>query len=194
MAETLDQLYTEMLQCQACKLRAGCSRVVPAVGQRTNPTVMIIGESPGQQEDERGEPFVGRAGEVLREVLRRVGLNRTNTLITNVVKCRPPGNKFPEDDCPDICVSKWLIEEINLARPKCLLLVGGRSLNHVAKLDGITKRRGQWITVHGIKAMATFHPSYVLRMENGSKDDSAVLLMYRNMFISDITEVAKEVK
>jgi DNA polymerase len=188
MAETLDQLYDEMLQCQACKLRGGCSRVVPAVGQRTSPAVMICGEAPGQQEDEQGEPFVGRAGEVLREVLRKVGLNRSNTLITNVVKCRPPGNKFPTDDCPDICVSKWLSEEIRLAQPKRLILVGSKPLEYVAKLDGITKRRGQWITAQGVRSMATYHPSYVLRQEN------AGFMAYRDTFAADIAEVAKEVK
>src|SRR3990172_5659488 len=184
MAETLDQLYAEMLQCQACKLRGCCDRVVPAVGQRTNPDVLIVGEAPGQAENDRGEPFIGRAGEVLREVLRKVGLNRNNTLLSNVLKCRPAGNKFPNDDCPDICVSKWLSEEIKLGQPKRMILVGGKALEYVAKLDGITKRRGQWITAHGVRTMATYHPSYVLRQEN------AGFMSYRDTFASDIAEVA----
>ena len=189
MAETLDQLYEEMIGCSSCRLRKACTQVVLATGNKINPILMAIGDGPGQDEDEQGEPFIGMAGQALRTVFRNTGIiNRTNTIITNVVKCRPPKNKFPKDDCPEICVSRWLWEEIRLAKPKRILLLGATPLQYVADLEGIGKCRGQWFTVRGIRTMPTYHPSYILRQ------DMAGMMVYRDQWVSDINEMAKEVE
>jgi len=181
-------LWDDMKACNACKLRAGCTQVILPCGNRENPILMAIGECGGKTEDEQGVPFVGRSGECLRTVFRQVKFNKTNTIISNVLKCRPPGNKFPKDDCPDICVSKWLSEEIKLLQPKILLLIGATALKYVAGLEGITNLRGKWITAKGIRALATYHPSYVLRKENEG------YMSFKEVFTNDITMVAEEVK
>ena len=181
-------IWDEMKSCNACKLRGQCNQVVLPCGNRENPILMAIGECPNNAEDEQGFPFVGRSGECLRTAFRQTGLNRTNTIISYIIKCKPPGNKFPKDDCPDICVSKWLSEEIKLLQPKILLLIGSSALKYVAELEGITNLRGQWITVKGIRVLATYHPSYVLRKENEG------YLSFKDVFMNDVVKVSEEVK
>ena len=151
--------------------------------------LMTVGECPGQEEDETGEPFCGKAGQLLRETLRATKIiNRTNTLISNVASCRPAKNKFPTDDCPNICVSKWLWKEIELAAPKRMLLLGNTPLKYVAGLTGITANRGKYFNIRGIRTLATYHPSYILRT------DQAGMLQHRETFEADIKDVANEVK
>lgn len=184
----LDALYEKMLSCQSCGLRKGCLQVVPGTGCTENPVLMVVGEAPGEQEDEEGEPFVGAAGQLLRDVLRATKvLNRTNTLISNVLKCRPPKNKFPKDDKPEICMSNWLWKEIELAKPQRMLLVGGVPLEYVAGLEGITSNRGTWLNIKGIRTLATFHPSYILRTDRDG------MMHHRATFEADIKKVADEV-
>ena len=184
----LDDLYGEMKGCSLCKLRAGCTQVVTSIGCTDKPKVLIIGEAPGEDEDAEGEPFIGKAGQCLRNVLRDTGiLNRSNCLITNTVKCRPPKNKFPSDDIAGICVGKWLLKEIELAKPERMILLGNTPLQFVANMTGITSCRGQWYSIRGIRTMATYHPSYVLRC-----DSSGRMMHIRNDFEHDIAEVADE--
>jgi DNA polymerase len=150
---------------------------------------MIVGEAPGADEDEKGEPFIGPAGEILREVVRATKiLNKSNTLITNVCKCRPPKNKFPKDESADICMSNWFWKEFEIAKPERMLLLGSTPLKYVANMEGITACRGQWYRIKGVRTMATFHPSYILRTDRDGT------MYQRNMFESDINEVAAEVK
>jgi len=182
-------LVKEMKNCSACKMRAGCIQVVTPTGQFDNPLLLCIGECPGEEEDEKGIPFIGKAGQCLRDVLRNTKiLNQNNTSISNVLSCRPPGNKFPKDDCPNICVAKWLWKEIELLAPKRMLLLGGVPLKYVAGLDGITANRGKWYNVRGIRTMATYHPSYVLRCDNEIGGE-----VKRQAFEGDIAEVAAEI-
>lgn len=186
---SIGDLYKEMASCNSCKLRAGCTQVVPGTGKIDSPILMIIGEAPGADEDEQGEPFVGMAGQVLRRALRATGvINRTNTLITNVVHCRPPANKFPTDESASICVGKWLANEILLAKPKRLMLLGNVPLKYVAGMTGITSHRGTWITAMGVRTMPTYHPSYIIR-QDGQGD-----MRTRALWESDILEVAEEVR
>lgn len=185
---TLQELYTEMKNCQLCVLRQSCTQVVTHEGQVNGPTLMIIGESPGADEDESGRPFIGRAGQLLRQTLRSTGkINAGNTLITNTVHCRPPGNKFPTDGAASTCVSKWVSREIEIAQPKLILILGSQALKYIAGMKGITSVRGQWITARGIRTMPTLHPSYVLREENAGNTESL------DNFTKDIFEVANEV-
>lgn len=185
----LEAMYEVMRSCNACSLRAGCSQVVTHAGNTENPILMIVGEAPGADEDIEGQPFVGRAGQILREALRETKiLNKSNTLICNVLGCRPPKNKFPTDESPSICAEKWLFKAIGMAKPKRMLLLGAKPLWHVAGLKGITDARGQWMNVRGVRTMATFHPSYVMR------NDSEGKMHVRNTFEADLREVAYEVK
>jgi uracil-DNA glycosylase family 4 len=186
---SLINLYNQLKDCTSCEIRKGCTQVVPAIGNKEKPILMIIGEAPGQDEDVQGEPFVGKAGQLLREVLRETNiLNRTNSLITNCLKCRPPKNKFPTGDIPSICFSRWLLKEIELAQPKRLLLLGSQALWYVGGMKGITTCRGQWYDFRGIRSLATYHPSYILRQEGEGKTQ------FRKTFESDIMEVAHEVQ
>jgi len=189
VSETIASLASEMKGCSACRMRSGCLQVVPPVGQYDRPILLVFGEAPGEAENEQGEPFVGRAGQCIREAFRGTKvINRTNTLIANVMNCRPPGNKFPTDDCPKICVSKWLWKTIELATPQRILLLGGTPLKFVAGMDGITTKRGQWYDIKGIRTMATYHPSYILRCD---QDDR--MRFKRDEFEGDIREMAGEV-
>ena len=189
MASVLTELYKEKVKCNACRLRTGCIQVVPGTGCMENPILMIVGEGPGSDEDETGEPFCGPCGQVLREIIRTTKvINKTNTLISNVLGCRPAKNKFPVDDCPNICVSKWLWKEIELAAPKRMLLLGNTPLKYVAGLTGITAQRGKYFNIRGIRTLATYHPSYILRT------DQAGMLQHRETFEADIMDVAREVK
>jgi len=178
-----------MKGCTACKMRAGCSRVVTAEGQTDSPILLVIGEAPGYEEDASGRPFIGSAGLLLRDAIRETGvLNRSNTLITNVLKCRPPNDEFPKGDPSTICTTLWLNREIDLAKPKRLLLLGNVPLKHVANLKGVTNCRGNWYDVRGIRTMVTYHPKYVARQ------DAAGDIRTRHAFEDDINQVAKEVR
>lgn len=189
MAETLEELYAEKAKCTACKLRAGCTQVVVGTGCLVSPALMIIGEGPTDDDDLEGEPFLGSSGQALRSVLRETKvLNKKNTLLTNVVACRPPKNKFPKDGSAEICIGNWLWKEIELAKPARILLLGSTPLKYVADLDGITKCRGQWYNIRGVRTMATYHPSYVLRQ------DGQGIMVAREQWTRDINEVANEVK
>jgi len=157
--------------CRDCYVGKTYNKVIPSDGCK-NPKVLIIGEAPGNLEVEQGKPFVGRAGKLLRVTLSKHGFNETNSLISNVLPCRPEGNKFPkEEDIVEACVNKWLMQEIELVKPKYILLVGSTSLYYLLKIRGITVNRGKWFylskeqqeTGEGVQCMPTYHPSYVLR-------------------------------
>jgi len=185
----LNELAVEMKKCSACRLRAGCTQVVCPIGQYISPALVVCAESPGSTENETGEPLIGPAGQCFREVMRKTKiLKRTNTLLLNVLNCQPPGNKFPKDDCPKICMAQWTWKIIELAKPKRMLLLGATPLKFIAELDGISKLRGQWFNIRGIRTLATFHPSFILRQDN------AGIMSYREMFTNDINEIAKEVE
>ena len=185
----LERLYEEMKNCSACRMRAGCQQVVTCSGCKEQPLLMVVAECPGQEEDECGEPLVGRAGQCIRTVFRASKIiNKSNTLLTNTVHCRPPKNKFPTDESASICFGLWLKKEIELAKPKRMLLVGAVALKYVAGVEGITSARGNWLNVGGIRSLPTFHPSFILRRDAAGETQS------RLQFESDIMEVAKEIK
>jgi len=185
----MTEICQEMKSCRSCRMRSGCIQVVPPTGNLVNPILLIVGESPGEDEDERGEPFCGDCGQLLRQYLRQTGvIKRSNTTITNVLNCRPPNNKFPKDNCAEICYSLWLSRIIKELAPKRMLLLGGVPLEYVAGLSGITANRGRWITARGIRTMATYHPSYVMRNMNSGGIKEV------QQFESDIAKVAVEVR
>jgi len=156
-------------KCRACSIGPIYDKVVLSTGCKTNPKVMIIGEAPGKDEIEAGEPFVGKAGKLLRLVLKNCGFCKANTLISNIIPCRPENNKFPQDvQLVKDCYDRWLKNEILLLQPDYMLLLGAQPLKYILNMSGITNLRGKWYdyTLNKvIKCMPTFHPSYVLRKQ-----------------------------
>ncbi|MEM6425512.1 MAG: uracil-DNA glycosylase [Cyanobacteria bacterium P01_D01_bin.128] len=166
--ENLDQLASHCNQCQRCDLASGRTNVVISRGSSTA-SIMIIGEGPGQNEDEQGLPFVGKSGQLLEKILASVRLDTQNDVyICNVVKCRPPGNRTPVAGEVAACVP-YLKEQVRLVDPKIILLTGGTALKGLLGVkQGITKVRGNWMEWEGRHCMAIFHPAYLLR--NPSRD------------------------
>ncbi|MEO0349058.1 MAG: uracil-DNA glycosylase [Cyanobacteria bacterium P01_A01_bin.15] len=166
--ENLDQLASHCNQCQRCDLASGRTNVVISRGS-PNASIMIIGEGPGQNEDEQGLPFVGKSGQLLEKILASVRLDTQNDVyICNVVKCRPPGNRTPVAGEVAACVP-YLKEQVRLVDPKIILLTGGTALKGLLGVkQGITKVRGNWMEWEGRHCMAIFHPAYLLR--NPSRD------------------------
>lgn len=153
--------------CQACRLCQTRQNVVFADGN-PNAKLMIIGEGPGQREDELGLPFVGRAGQLLDKILASVNIDRKkDTYICNMVKCRPPGNRVPGKDEMEACRS-FLEAQIEFVKPKLIVLAGSTAVQGVLQVkDPISRIRGKWFDFkNGAKVMPVFHPSFLLRNES----------------------------
>ncbi|MFB2920068.1 uracil-DNA glycosylase [Aerosakkonema funiforme] len=166
--ENLEQLANHCNQCHRCGL--GNTRTHAVVG-RGNPQapITIVGEAPGQNEDETGLPFVGKAGQLLEKILAAVGLSsEKDVYICNIIKCRPPGNRVPTPDEIAAC-KPYLLEQIRLVNPKIILLTGATAVKGLTgDKRGITKIRGTWMEWEGRLCMPILHPAYLLR--NPSKE------------------------
>ncbi|MGV3524545.1 MAG: uracil-DNA glycosylase [Candidatus Sericytochromatia bacterium] len=162
-AAELAALAETCASCQRCGLHRGRTRSVFSDG---NPEarLMIIGEGPGQQEDQSGVPFVGKAGQLLDKMLAAIQLERQHDVyITNVVKCRPPANRTPEPEEMAACFP-YLQRQIELIQPEIILLAGATALRGVLLgKRSITRSRGEWVQWQGIWCMPIFHPAYLLR-------------------------------
>jgi DNA polymerase len=161
-AAPLAGLRDEIGDCRRCKLCQARTNIVFGVGD-PQAKLMFVGEGPGADEDARGEPFVGRAGQKLNEMIRAIGLERKDVYIANVVKCRPPGNRDPEPDEVATC-SPFLFRQIELIRPRVIVALGSPATKTLLDTKvGITALRGRWGEFRGIPVMPTFHPAYLLR-------------------------------
>jgi len=164
---TLLDIEAEARECVRCPLSEGRTQVVFGVGN-PNADLMFVGEAPGQQEDLKGEPFVGRAGKLLDQlVLEEMGLSRESFYIGNTVCCRPPGNRDPKPEEIEAC-RPWLEAKLELIKPKVIVTLG----NFATKLlldttQGITKMRGQTYAYGDAKLVPTFHPSAALQGGGG---------------------------
>jgi uracil-DNA glycosylase len=166
----LDELKTEAIACQKCPLAEIRINVVVERGNR-EAKIMIIGEGPGQNEDEQGLPFVGKAGQLLDKILASVGLGEQDVFIANIVKCRPPGNRVPTDEEVAAC-KPYLLEQIRLVDPKIILLTGATAVKAITgDKTGITKIRGKWMEWEGRLVMPILHPAYLLR--NASREEGS---------------------
>lgn len=155
-------LENAVRDCTACGLRAGCTQTVFGVGAR-DAGWMVIGEAPGADEDKQGEPFVGRAGQLLNAMLAAIGLQREQVYIANILKCRPPKNRDPKPEEAELC-RPFLERQIALVRPQLILAVGRIAAQNLLKTDTpIGKLRGQLHEVGGIPVVVTYHPAYLLR-------------------------------
>lgn len=161
----LDELMQDALKCQGCRLRSTCKQVVFGEGPY-NSRIMFIGEGPGKDEDEQGKPFVGRAGQLLDKILEAAEIPRKEVYISNVVKCRPPGNRLPNPDEVNICRG-YLEAQIRIIKPDIIVCLGSLASQVIISPKArITQIRGKWFTRQGIMIMPTFHPAALLRNES----------------------------
>jgi len=159
---SLLELETLGRECSRCRLRETCRQVVFAGGPH-DARIMFIGEGPGQDEDIQGKPFVGKAGQLLDKILSASELKREKIYISNVVKCRPPGNRLPNSDEVKEC-RKYLEAQIRILRPAIIVCLGSMASQTVIDPKArITRIRGRWILRQGIKIMPTYHPAALLR-------------------------------
>lgn len=159
---SLAELETVTKACTKCRLHAGRTHVVFGVG---NPQaeLMFVGEAPGRDEDLQGEPFVGRAGQLLTRIIEAIGLKRNDVYIANVIKCRPPNNRNPQDDEIARC-EPYLLRQIELVQPRIIVALGTFAAQTLLKTtQPISQLRGRFHTYHGVKLMPTFHPAFLLR-------------------------------
>jgi uracil-DNA glycosylase family 4 len=148
--------------CTRCKLHKARTNIVFGVG---NPKAQLVfvGEGPGHDEDIQAEPFVGRAGKLLTQMIEAMGLKRSDVYICNVVKCRPPENRLPEKDEITTC-SPYLIRQLDVIKPKVICCLGACSAQTLLNTNqGISRYRGEWFDYRGARLMATYHPAYLLR-------------------------------
>jgi uracil-DNA glycosylase len=160
--DTLARIREDIGDCTRCKLHRGRTNIVFGVG---NPKaeLMFVGEGPGHDEDIKGEPFVGRAGKLLTQMIEAMSLRREDVYIANVVKCRPPENRLPEKDEITTC-SPFLMRQIDVIKPKVVCCLGSCAAQTLLQTtQGISRFRGEWFDFRGAKLIATYHPAYLLR-------------------------------
>jgi len=167
--QTLEELRAEIGDCRRCKLCQGRTNIVFGVG---NPRaeLVFVGEGPGRDEDLKGEPFVGRAGQLLTEIITKgMKMRREDVYIANVVKCRPPENRNPEPDEIAAC-EPFLVKQLDLIKPRIIVALGTFAAQTLLKTKTpISRLRGVWHTHQGIKLMPTLHPAYLLRNPNDKR-------------------------
>ncbi len=161
--ETLEIIRAEIgADCNRCKLCEKRTQVVNSVGN-PNADLMFIGEAPGADEDEQGEPFVGRAGQLLTKIIEAIDLTREEVFIGNINRCRPPENRQPQADEVEVC-KPYLFREIAVVKPQVIVVMGNTACQNLLDTKvGITKLRGTFKDYFGVKVMPTFHPAYLLR-------------------------------
>ena len=180
MFKTWEELEESIKGCNKCKLCKTRQNIVFGTGNK-HAKLMFIGEGPGADEDRLGEPFVGRAGKLMNLAFEILGIDRKEVYIANVVKCRPPSNRNPEEDEAMACLD-YLRNQVILIQPKVIVLLGSVALKNIlGKEYGITASRGKWVEKKGIKYMPTWHPAALLRDETKKID-----------FIKDLQKVVEE--
>lgn len=161
-SEGLGEIRTELLDCGRCALGATRTNLVFGVG---NPRarVVFVGEAPGRDEDLKGEPFVGEAGQLLTKIIQAMGFARDDVYICNVLKCRPPNNRNPQPDEIEQC-EPFLLRQVRAVGPEVIVCLGTFATHTLLKTrEPISKLRGQFHDYHGIPLMPTFHPAFLLR-------------------------------
>ncbi len=187
--KALKEIQNVCMQCTNCELSKTRTSIVFSDGN-PDAKIMLIGEAPGKDEDASGIPFVGRAGRLLNELLEECGISREKDLyICNTIKCRPPENRVPTDEEKQIC-SPFLMSQINIVRPKVIILCGSTAAKSFLDKDfKISEIRGEWYTLFGkIKAMVIFHPSYLLR--NHSLEENSP----RSLTKKDLRKIKQEIQ
>jgi DNA polymerase len=161
-ATALDAVRADIGDCTRCRLSKQRTNIVFGTGN-VNAEIMFVGEGPGADEDEQGLPFVGRAGQLLNNMISAMGISREDVYIANVVKCRPPGNRTPERDECDTC-SPFLMRQIEIVKPKIIVALGAVAAKNLLGLnDSMANLRGQIYDFKNTKLAVTYHPAYLLR-------------------------------
>ncbi|OPY05848.1 MAG: Uracil DNA glycosylase superfamily protein [Syntrophorhabdus sp. PtaB.Bin184] len=166
---TLSGLKKAVMNCERCGLAKTRKNVVFGEGS-PKAAIVFVGEAPGEEEDNQGRPFVGRAGKLLDQLIERIGLTRNDIFICNVLKCRPPGNRDPEPDEAAAC-KEYLLAQLDIIRPRIICTLGRHAYNTLLETDApITRIRGKLTTFRGIPLLPTYHPSYLLRSQGRIKE------------------------
>ena len=168
-AASLAELGAIAAPCVRCRLAKTRTQVVFGVGN-PDADLMFIGEAPGRDEDQQGEPFVGRAGQLLTDIIKAMKMTREQVYIANVIKCRPPENRNPEPDELDAC-RPYIRQQVEMIKPKVIVTLGKFGLNSLLEQAyPISAVRGSWLDYRGVKVMPTYHPAYLLRTPSAKKD------------------------
>ena len=163
--ETLEDLNAQICSCLKCPLGETRTKFVFGVGN-PHATLLLIGEAPGVDEDAQGEPFVGRAGQLLNKILAAIGFGREKVYICNILKCRPPGNRKPAQDEVSHCIP-YLKKQIEIIKPKLILCLGLTAAENLLRTkESLTKLRGRVLEYEGTPLMVTYHPAALLRNPN----------------------------
>ena len=167
--ETLEQIRQEMGDCCRCELGQESTNLVFGVGN-PNARLVFVGEAPGREEDAKGEPFVGEAGQLLDKILLAMGMQRSEVYICNVLKCRPPNNRDPLPEEVATCES-FLMRQLAAIQPQFIVALGRFAVQTLLKNKApISKLRGEWRSYQDIPLMPTFHPAYLLRNPQGKRE------------------------
>lgn len=167
--ETLDRLALLAAPCTRCRLAGSRTQVVFGTG-RHDAELMFVGEAPGRDEDLEGKPFVGRAGQLLTDIIKAMKLSREEVYIANVIKCRPPENRNPEPDELESC-RPYIRRQVELIRPRVIVTLGRFALQSLTgKTYSIGTVRGSWMDLDGARVMPTWHPAYLLRTPSAKKE------------------------
>ena len=167
--ETLDGIRTDLGDCKRCKLAARRKNIVFGAGD-ANAAIVFVGEGPGYDEDQQGEPFVGAAGQLLTKIIQAIKLDRNRVYICNVIKCRPPGNRNPEADEIETCFP-FLQRQLASIRPDFIVALGAFAAQTLLQTTTpISILRGRFHDYRGIKVLPTYHPAYLLRNEDKKRD------------------------
>jgi uracil-DNA glycosylase family 4 len=167
--DALREIRDDIGDCTRCRLHKGRTNLVFGVGN-PNADLMFVGEGPGADEDAQGEPFVGRAGQLLNNMIVAMGLRREDVYIANVVKCRPPQNRTPERDECDTC-SPFLLRQIDVIKPKVIVALGAVAAKNLLSVnDSMANLRGRFYDFRGIKLAVTYHPAFLLRDPRQKKE------------------------
>ena len=182
----LAELQARAMVCRKCsQLAASRKNVVFGVGDVDSP-LMFVGEAPGADEDEQGEPFVGKAGQLLTKIIEAIGLKREDVYIANVIKCRPPQNRNPEPDEVDTC-EPFLFQQIDAIKPKVVVALGSFAARALLRTqDPISRLRGRVYGYRGAKLIPTFHPAYLLRNPSSKKEVWEDMKLVRSLLQSEI--------
>jgi uracil-DNA glycosylase len=163
--DTLERIREDLGECTRCRLHERRNKIVFGAGN-SRAELVFVGEGPGHDEDLQGLPFVGRAGKLLTQMIEAMGLTREQVYICNVVKCRPPENRKPEEDEVATC-SPFLYRQLDVIQPKAIVCLGLTAAQALLKTkDPISRFRGEWFDYRGTKLLATYHPAYLLRNPN----------------------------
>ena len=167
--DSLEDIAKEAAACRKCGLCQQRTQVVPGQGNQNSPDVMFIGEAPGADEDRKGIAFIGRAGQLLTKMIAAMGYSRDEVFISNICKCRPPGNRTPTPNEMAACIP-FLKRQIAIVKPKTIIALGNTAILGLLGTTGITRLRGNWRSFEGYPLMPTYHPAFLLRCPGGKRD------------------------